>query len=230
MATKIQENVLKGILLVILFFILLVQGFVADAQSYGGGHIYKGFVASFGTRSANISSDIAEINAVNPQQAGGQVGLIFGNRVARVKLGLLGYYSSTGSIAGTMDLYMSNAAVSLYPLSLMLRRTPMVEPYLTGGLDYDQHKFYGFYVNREPGQTNYSQGEAPYLGKIKQLNATFGAGIEVRLKDDYDFIHIFAEARYGHNLSSKADEALFSGTTMSNQTQLIVGVTFGAIR
>jgi hypothetical protein len=112
----------------------------------------------------------------------------------------------------------------------MLKRTPMFEPYLTGGVDYDKHKFYGFYANREPGQTNYSQAEAPYVGKITQVNATFGAGIEARLKDDYNFIHLFAEARYGHNLSSKSGGTLFSATTIANQTQVTVGITFGGIR
>ena len=230
MATRIHDNTLKGIVLIILFVVLLLQGFIAGAQSYGGNHTYKGFVASFGTHFSDISSDIAGIDAAKLQQAGGEVGLIVGNRIAKAKVGLIGYYTSTGSTAGTTDLYTSNVSANFYPLALILNRTPMIEPYLTGGVDYDKHKFFGFYAHQEPGQTNYSQAEAPYLGKITQFNATFGAGIEVRLKDDYDFIHLFAEAKYGHNLSSKSNSALFSGTAISNQSQVTVGITFGAIR
>jgi hypothetical protein len=230
MAARIQDNTLKGILLVILFFVLLVHGFVAGAQSYRGEELYKGFVASFGAHTSDLSSDIAEIHATVLQQAGGEIGLIAGNRIAKAKLGLIGYYSSTGSTPGTTDLYTSNVSVNFYPLAWILKKNPMVEPYFTGGVDYDNYKFYGFYVNREPGQTNYSQADAPYLGRITQVNGTFGAGIELRLKDDYNFIHLFAEARYGHSLSSTSNGTLFSATTISNQTQMTVGVTFGGIR
>lgn len=229
MTTRIHDNALKGILLAILFLILLAQAFVAGAQSHRGTPVYKGFVASFGVHTSNLSSDIADIHATTLQQAGGQVGLIYGNRIAKATVGLIGYYSSAGSTEGTTDLYTSNASVNFYPVAWILGRTPAVEPYFTGGLNYDRYKFYGFYINREPGQTNYSQAEAPYLGKVTQVNATFGAGIEVRLKDDYDFIHLFAEARYGRQLSGKSDEA-FSATTISDQTQLTVGITFGGNR
>ena len=229
MTTRIHDNALKGILLAILFFILLVQAFVAGAQSYRAPRTYKGFVASFGIHSSSLSSDIAKIHATELQQAGGQVGFIYGNRIAKATVGLIGYYSSTGSTKGTTDLYTSDASVNFYPVSWILGRTPFLEPYLTGGVDYHRQKFYGYYINREPGQTNYSQAEAPYLGKVRQVNATFGAGIEVRLKDDYDFIHLFAEARYGRKLSGKSDEA-FAATTISDQTQVTVGITFGAAR
>ena len=230
MTTRIHDNTLRGILLAILFFILMVHGFVAEAQSYRRNELYKGFVVNFGTQASQLSSNIADINQADLRQSGGQVGLIYGNHIAKAKLGLLGYYTSAGNTAGTTDLYKSNAAVNFYPLAWILKRSAVVEPYFTGGLDYDQFKFYGFYVNREPGEPNYSQAEAPYLGKIKQVNATFGAGIEIKFKDAYDFIHMFAEARYGHNLSSQSDEALFAATTIRDQTQVIIGITFGAYR
>lgn len=230
MTVRSIDNILRGIVLAMLSFILMLQSFAVGAQSYQTMHTYRGFTASLGMHSSDLSSNITELNQKTLQQVGGEVGLIGGTRVVRAKIGLLGYYSSAGSTAGSTDLYKSNAAVNFYPLAWIMKRSPMVEPYITGGLDYDQFKFYGFYVNREPGTTNYSLGEAPYLGKIKHVNATIGAGVELRLKDEYDFIHLFAEIRYGHNLSTKTNEAVFSGTMISSQTQGRVGITFGAFR
>ena len=224
MTTRLHLNTVKGILLIALFIFLMIQAFVADAQ------VYKGFVAGFGTRNSVISSNIAQIDQANLLQAGGQIGLIFGNNVLRSKIGLLGYYSSTGAGAGTTDLYESNGAINFYPLALMLKKNSLVQPYITGGVSYDQFKFFGYYINQEPGNTNYSQAEAPYLGKIKQLNATLGVGIEVKLKDDYNFIHLFGEARYGRNLSSKSDQTSLDRTDIIDQTHVTVGLTFGMAR
>lgn len=224
MTTRLHLNTLKGILLIALFIILLIQSFAVEAQ------IYKGFAAGFGTRNSVISSNIAQIDQASLIQAGGQIGLILGNSVLRSKIGLLGYYSSTGSGAGTTDLYESNGAVNFYPLALIARKSSMVEPYITGGLSYDQFKFFGYYINQEPGNTNYSQAEAPYVGKIKQLNATLGVGVEVKLTDDYNFIHLFAEARYGRNLSSTSGQAALERTDIINQTHATVGLTFGMAR
>ena len=231
MTARIQENLFKAIFIIILFIVLIFKSVAADAQMYEKeGRLYKGFVASFATRSAIISSNIQKIDQMNILQAGGRIGLIFGNSVVRSKIGLLGYYSSTGSTGGTIDLYQSNAVIHFYPLALLMKRSLMVEPYITGGVDYDQFKFYGYYLNREPGETNYSQAEAPYLGKIKEVNAAVGAGIEVKLKDDYDFIHLFSEVRYGRNLSRKTDDAAFGQTVIARQIQVVVGISFGAHR
>lgn len=231
MTARIQENAFKAIFIIVLFLVLIFKSITADAQMYGRSEkLYKGFVASFATRSALVSSNIQKIDQANVLQAGGKIGLVFGNSVVRSQIGLLGYYSSTGNIAGSMDLYQSNVAINFYPLAWILKRTLTVEPYITGAVDYDQLKFYGYYLNREPGQTNYSQADAPYLGKIKEVNATVGAGLEVKLKDDYDFIHLFSEVRMGHNLSRKTDHTDFAHTGVVSQMQVIVGISFGAHR
>lgn len=232
MTNRIQENRLKLIFFFALFVVLLLRCAVADAQAYkmDSKKVFKGFVASFGTRTMELSSSIKKINATTLMQAGGKVGLVMGNDILKAKLGLIGYYSSTGNTAGTTDLYESGAAVNFYPLAAILKRKLTVEPYVRGGVDYDQYKFYGYYVNREPGQTNYSQSEAPYLGKIKQVNATAGVGIEVRLKNDLDFIHLFSEVRSGRNLFSKSTNVAFDDTEINNQTQVVLGVSFGAHR
>lgn len=232
MRTRLQDNLMKGVFFVALSITLLLQSLLTHAQSrqWDSQNNYKGFVASFGGHSATLSSSIGKIHQSNLQQTGGQVGLIFGNDLVRTKTGLLGYYSSAGNTAGTTDLYTSNIAFNFYPLSRISNQNLMVEPYITTGLNYDRYKFYGYYLNQEPGLTNYSQSEAPYLGKIKQVNATAGLGIEVKLRDHFDFIHLFTEFTFGHNLSTKTSNSAFNGTETSRQTQLVLGITFGAHR
>lgn len=227
MATRIHDNLLKGLLFIILFTFLLLHSFLGYSQPPAS---YKGFVATFGTRTAAVASDIAPIHGSSITQSGGQVGLVYGNSIVRSKIGLLGYYSSVGKSTGTTDLYTSNVSVNFYPLSLLSDRNFSIEPYFTGGLDYDRYKFYGFYLQQEPGQLNYSQAEAPYLGKIKQVNATGGVGIQAKLKDQFDFIHIFSELRYGRNLSSKTSDRTFAETQLNNARQIVIGVSFGARR
>lgn len=232
MTARIKEKQLKGFIVLILFIILTFQVMIGRAQSFRNSqqNLYKGFVVSFGTRSVAVSSDISKINGTNLMETGGQVGVTFGNEMLRTRIGILGYYSSAGSTAGTTDLYESNASANFYPFALFNGNKCLVQPYLTAGISYDRFKFFGYYINREPGVTNYSQSEAPFLGKIKQVNGTVGMGLELKLRDQFDFINVFSEVKYGYNLSQNASDNAFNNTTLMNQMQVVLGVSFGLVR
>lgn len=75
MATRLQDNTFKAIILIMLFLGLMLHTLVAGAQSHPDNSLYRGFVASFGTHAADISSEITQMPE-NLQQAGGQVGNI----------------------------------------------------------------------------------------------------------------------------------------------------------
>ena len=225
MTARIRDNQFKVVLIILLFIILSLKVLVAQGQA----GTYKGFITSFGTRSIKASSNIEKIDNTNLMATGGTVGLIYGNNIVRTKLGVFGYYGSAGTVAGTTSLYTSHLALNFYPLQILKARQFSLEPYISGWMSYDRYKFFGYYLNQDPGQTNYSQAEAPYLGKIKQVNANIGLGLELRLKDDYDFIHFFTEVKYGHNLSEKASEA-FEQSSLKNQLHTVIGIAFGAIR
>jgi hypothetical protein len=55
-----------------------------------------------------------------------------------------------------------------------------------------------------------------------------GLGIEVKLKDRFDFVHLFSEFRYGHDLSTKTKNSAFSETGLGNQTHILIGISFGS--
>jgi hypothetical protein len=95
-----------------------------------------------------LSSDIARLDQTSSPQIGGQIGVVAGGEVIRAKVNLLGYYASSENAAGSTDLYTSGASLDFYPLSWIFKRNFRLEPYFTGGLNYNRFKFFGYYLNR----------------------------------------------------------------------------------
>ena len=118
----------------------------------------------------------------------------------------------------------------MYPLAWFNLTQSRLQPYLVGGMAYDQFRFYGFYLNREPGHTNYSVGEAPLLGKMTAITGSYGAGLDLRLKDEWDFVHVFVEYRQGRTMSASSASDAFADTRFDGRGQFLAGVSFGAFR
>lgn len=97
--------------------------------------------------------------------------------------------------------------------------------YVSSGVSMDKIKFYGHYL-KEDEQVNYSDVREPYLGKLSQLNASVGIGFEYRLPN-VDFVHLFAEGRYGIPIQTASSTKAFANTTIKNFTSISVGVSFG---
>jgi len=230
MKTRILNNQVTLLIYTALFLILILHSAFSHGQSsypFNDDKQYIGLDVSFGTHAFTINSDILKINQAVVNQGGGQIGFIYGNKILRTKVGLIGYYSSVSNIAGTIDLYESNASANFYPLSLITKKAHRVEPYFNAGLAYDQIKFYGHYMQNDPEEVNYSTSEAPYIGKIKQLNATVGAGVELKVVDHINFINLFSEIRYGFNMTNTYDRPELGNTKVGNQMAVNIGVTFG---
>ena len=220
----------KQQLLFIIFSLicLLVQSILVNAQTPHKKK-YKGFEVSFASRAFTVDSDIAKINGVAASHAGGMVGLVYGGEALRATLGF-GYYSSVGKIAGTIDLFEAALATYFYPLGLLSRNSSRLQPYLTAGIAQNSFRMYGYYINKEPGVTNYSQAEAPYLGAIQQVNGSAGAGVDFKLLDAYDFIHVFAEVSQGYAMASNSTSTSFQHTDINHGLLMQVGIRFGANR
>jgi hypothetical protein len=186
---------------------------------------YLGFVGSFGRRSFKSESNYLQINRGVVSVDGGQVGLTLGTKVVRGDIGLIGYYSSVSDIAGTIDFYTNYATVKFYPASLLTKRNYKLEPYINAGIAYDRYKFYGHYALNGESMGNYGAPE-PFLGAIKQTSSTVGIGLEFKIADQYDFIHLFTELRWSSPLSnvssSEFDDTFLSGNRIFN-----IGLAFG---
>lgn len=225
MSTRMTENMIKALFFIVVFTVLLLQSVFTNAQTVRNSD-YKGFDVRFGTRSFKIESNVEQLNQSTIVQTGGHAGVLYGNHIVRANAGA-GYYTSDAAVAGTLDQYEVIASANFYPLAALLGRSSKIEPYLTAGLAYNMFKFYGYYINSEPGTINHSQGEAPYLGSISQVNRYVGAGLEFTILDRVDFVHVFTEMRYGHNVSANSRDQSFQNTSIKNQLHMSVGLNFG---
>jgi hypothetical protein len=190
---------------------------------------YAGFNASFGSRTFKCESDFSGINRNSVGLAGGQVGVTLGSTVFRLNIGAFGYYSSVSNIAGTIDLYETNATLNFNPLSLIRGKGSRIEPYIIAGMNYDRLLLYGFYDGTDAPAKNHSLTQQPYLGTLKQLSTTIGTGIEIKIMDRYDFVHLFSEMRYGHVFRNSANRTELNNTNINDHLMLNIGIRFGQI-
>ncbi len=192
MNNRIKTNQIKLVILILLSTFLGFWSITVKAQAlHQKEGFYKGFESSFGSRSYNINSSIGNLDQLTVGQEGGRVGIILGNRVVQANVQLLGYFFSTSSMAGSIDLYENGVSVNFYPMALLFNKEVRVEPYFTGGLTYERIKFRGYYLSNDNGPINYSTCEEPFLGAINQVNAYLGVGVDFKIIDQYDFVHLF---------------------------------------
>jgi hypothetical protein len=219
---------------VLLFLLVVFYSQTPLAQGLGSAKqtakYYRGLEGSFGSRVFTLHSDIRELNQASCVMGGGQVGIVYGNETIRARLVMFGYFFSTGSMKGSIDLYTNNASINFYPLSLLTRKSTLLQPYLTSGVAYTQMKFYGYYLHNDNVNTpiNYSNGTEPFLGRVNQLNGFVGAGLDVNLHNYSDFVQVFTELRYGSAMSKQTRYSHFIGTAAPNQIVFNIGVRFGA--
>lgn len=226
MKTKTLLRIAKSVFIVMLSTFLFIKKSEAQTR-YVKQRDHLGFTASFGVRSNKVSSNYAAIDKMALLEEGGSAGLVWGTRVLETKLNI-GFYYSSDKVPHTTDLIELETNTSFYPLSLLSKRNFFVEPYLTGGICKNYYKLHGFYVG-EQASTNRSVDIEPYLGSLDTYFLSIGTGVAVNLGDRYQFIKLFADAKYSSPFSS-INSTVFKETHMSNQVTVNVGVSFGTNR
>ena len=189
---------------------------------------YLGFEVNFGTKSTELSSEYEAINGMNVVVEGGTLGLVIGNQIVKSRLQVSGFYYSSAKVKHTVNVFASGLIFNFYPLSLISKSERALNPYLCSGLAYNILRFDGYYTTQD-SKINYSRSSAPYIGKIAIPAASAGVGLEWRLPRMYDFIHLFAEARYSCIFGRNADQ-VFENTRIDNPTSINAGVSFGFLR
>jgi len=227
--SRIKEKGINALMIVLLFLATGIYSCSVQAQSFAPFK-YMGFEATFGVRSFQLNSSISEINQMPVVEEGGSLGLIFGNDLLKAKIRAAGFYYSASSVPRTVDLFETEALVNFYPLEYFRKGENALDIYLIAGVSMDNIKFYGHYLAGDGEKINYSTTNEPYVGKLAQINATGGIGFEYQLPVQYDFVHLFAEAKYGAPLKSGTDSEPFKNTSVKNFTSISVGVSFGLCR
>jgi hypothetical protein len=189
-----------------------------------------GIEATFGFKSFTLSSDMNAINNLKVMTEGGTLGLTLGSGILKGKV-RQGYYYSASNVGKTIDYVRSAGIINFYPLQLINKDNNEggLQPFITAGVERNIMKMYGFYGPdySSANQINYSISEAPYLGRIVNLQASVGAGLEYSIKKAGHFVSIFTEVKYGKNVANLYTSKVFDGTRSGNQTTLNVGINFG---
>jgi len=222
-----KKNILLNTTTSLILLFVMLHFTTSDAQINNHVKDHVGFSVSFGSRSNKIISNHAAINGMKLLEEGGSAGVLWGNSVMETKL-TVGYYYSASRVAHTVDLINIESAVKLYPLHLITGKTSRVEPYLSTGISANNYKFYGFYAGNETAP-NYSLSMEPYLGNLNSYIGSIGAGLEVNLLNEDNFIKVFTEVNYQSTLFQKSSD-LFKHTQLSNQLVINLGVSFGINR
>lgn len=227
--SRIKEKGINAAMIVLLFLGTGIYSCSVQAQSFTPFK-YMGFEGTFGVRSFKINSSIPQLNQMPVLQEGGSLGLTFGNDLLRAKIRAAGFYYSASSVPRTVDLFETEVLANFYPLQYIRKNKNALDIYLIAGVSLDNIKFYGHYLAVDPEKINYSNPNEPYLGKLSQINATGGIGLEYQLPIQYDFVHLFAEVKYSAPLQSVADNEPFENTSVRNFNSITVGVSFGLHR
>ena len=183
---------------------------------------YKGFEASFGSRSFVVTSDLKKIDGMNAGHEGGSLGIVLGNDalVTRLKVG---YFYSNSNTPHTQEIFEGAVQMNIYPLGF-LKKQFRIRPYMTAGLGLDNVKFYGYY--QDQGKASKGAYE-PLVGKLSQLSVMGGAGLGYSLSRYNDFISVFAEVNTLLPLTANASTVALSQTSVSRFTSISVGFRFG---
>jgi hypothetical protein len=222
--SRIKEKGINALMIVLLLLGTGIYSCSVQAQSFAPFK-YMGFEGTFGVRSFGINSDIPQIDQMSTLVEGGSVGFTFGSDFLRAKLRAGGFYYSAASVPRTVDLFESETLLNFYPLQYFRKSENSFDIYLLAGVSMDNVKFYGHYMSDE--KVNYSTSSEPFLGRITQFNTAIGLGFEYQLPLQGDFLHFFAEAKYGVPVSSDANRVAFENTSIERFTSVNVGVSFG---
>lgn len=201
---------------------------VSQAQSLKTKEDYIGFSASFGARTSNLTSSYAALNGMTLNLSGAAAGLVWGKHSFETRF-TAGYHFSGGNTQQTIDSYSAATDVRLFPLGMLLQRNVRIQPYVNAGVMASNQKFYGFYADEDGQFRNYSVSLAPYVGNIVNYSARFGAGLQWSLRNDSNFVKLFAEVNYSTPIAQSTSEAL-KNTAFSKQVTCDLGISVGLNR
>lgn len=248
---RLQENSIKGCLIVILLLFLSLKSCVVKAETMMFHHheheyssnfslradsarektdqpVYLGYELALGRPIYTLTSDLRELDHLRVGNVGVIVGGVAANKVGKLKVNA-GMYYSDGSLPYTFDLSTAGVSANVYLLRIRDSKYHTAEPYFIGNISQQHVKFYGNYLNPDRAR-NYSTSEEQFLGRRITTQFNVGLGAEYQLEDDCgNFLHLFAEVTYGIPLETRCTREVFDRTHVINPFTVSVGVSFGKI-
>lgn len=225
MKTTLKQDLLKSLFWIMITALIIVAG---KSLAYGQSTNYLGMQAGFGTRYFTIESNIARIDQLGTIKGGGSIGGIFGTSAIKVPVAVGLYFQNIDALQ-TIDLLSLQSGVNISWLHLIGFKNSKVDVYSTTGLDFQRFTFMGTYIEPFEGEKRRRVMGEPVLGSQNILNANIGVGVEIRLIDDYDFLHLFVETNKMIPLMTISSSS-FRDTSITNVASINFGVRIGSIR
>ncbi|MGE0590244.1 MAG: hypothetical protein AB7O48_16815 [Cyclobacteriaceae bacterium] len=249
---RLEENSIKGLLIVILFLFLSLKSCVAMGQTmafpdqeYGytedryllsdstiektGNPLYLGYELALGRPIYTLKSDLTELNQLRVSNLGVIVGGVVANKFGKLKANA-GLFYSDASLPYSFDLFTGGLSANVYLLRIGNQKYRSVEPYFIASVSQQHISFYGNYLD-QIGTHNYSTSEEQFLGRGVTTQYNVGLGAEYQLENGQgDFIHLFAEVAYGVPFATRCNSEIFDRTRIINPVSVNVGISFGKIK
>lgn len=225
MKTTLKQDLLKALFWVMITAVIIVAG---KTMVHGQSTNYLGMQAGFGARYFTIESNIPRIDHLATIKGGGSIGGIFGTSAIKVPVAVGLYFQNINALQ-SIDLLSLQSGVNISWLHLMGLKNSMVDVYSTTGLDFQRFTFMGTYIEPSEGEVRRLVLGEPLLGSQNILNANIGVGVEIRLIDEYDFLHLFVETNKMIPLMTISSSS-FRDTSITNVASINFGVRVGRIR
>lgn len=220
----LRINVSNLSIITMLLLIAIAPAFAQEEPQ--APRFYKNLEASFGIRSTAVSSNYEQLNGEALLTEGGSIGLAFGSDAFITRL-RGGFYYSAASVGTTIDVFETMLGGNAYPLAFTKHNKIRLQPYLSADLRYNQYKFAGDYLSSDPGPKNYSKANDVYIGKLHQMSACLGAGVEYRFINDLDFLALYFEGKFARPFNNRASIEDFKETSTSSPVVFNLGFRFG---
>ena len=189
---------------------------------------YIGIEGGFGTRSFTIASNIPQIDQLTTIKAGGSIGFIYGRSIFKFPI-VMGLYSQSVDEKRTIDLFTLSAGLNMAILPFIGIKKSPVNIYPLANIEYQGFAFMGSYVKSPDDRPRKQMFGEPLLGRKRMVNANLGVGVAVTLRDDFNFIYLFFEAKKSYSLTSSSS-TVFNDTTITNNLAFNIGVRIGTVR
>lgn len=222
-----QITFITLVLMVTQFQLAIGQRSLKSNNHYQYQNKYVGYEISAGLQNQNVTSSIAAFDNLRVPMEGVKAGLNYGNGRMSIHA-LAGLFYSNESVPKTLDLLQGSINGNLYPFAYLLKRQPRFQPYLTTGIIYKRINFLG--TDPDDEDFNNSRATEKNLNALLCLQGNMGLGIEYRLDNEFNFMHIFLETYYGTPLSMRNSTAAFENTRISSPRGISLGVAFGMVR
>jgi len=249
---RLEENSIKGLMMVILFLFLSLKSCVVKGQTlppsikeYGyttdrfqltdsaskkkDKPLCLGYELALGRPIYTLKSNLSELNHFRVSNLGVTAGGVAANKFGKLKVNA-GLYYSDASLPYSFDLFTGGLSANVYLLRIGNPKYHTIEPYIIGGISQQHIKFYGNYLD-ENGTHNYSTSEEQFLGRGITTQFNVGLGAEHQLENDRgDFIHLFTEVAYGVPFATRSTREVFDRTHVINPISISVGINFGKLK